>query len=1141
MIAAVRRDLFGPSPEDPDLWPDATVKVLAGSGDPIAVLDSHRDLIGMVQDADGNEILHGSPLRRYGVGVLYPEMRETQHQQLDAAQADEAAAEDDPTGPDSLDPDPVVAGDADIDDAADEPGDIRRPRSMAVSFMTAQNNGETLKVTVSGGRYESVTAIVAGNPTTLWRRQPVTLDATFLAFDDGRRQLELTAGPLTIRVGASYRSHADGCIVTVYVLNASRPISGDLRGVTGVALFQTTLTIEAGRGLVVDYPRNDALAGEDQSLELLYHTHPVRAIGHGCNARHSNGLTDRIVGEHFPIETVHTAVPVARDQDGQELDVDMDALGRWAPEALTDIDRLLDEYGAWIDARRQDIPSLKPGLTTAATAHVIACEEFLAAARRGWKEAHDRVDIRQTLQWTSKAMADQRRAYGATTRPLAFDGRRQVTRAEGPSPHDVPAQARWRGFQIAFLLASIPPTVDPSHPDRDRLDIIWLATGGGKTEAYSAVAAFTMLWLRQTHPAASASGAGVTVLMRYTLRLLTAQQLQRASSLICALEQLRRRHEDVLGKKRFTIGAWLGKASTPNNREDACRMLNKWSKQYGERAFLLSRCPWCAAAIGKRDGTNDHAVDGYQIQPTKDGTRRVQAYCPDPACPFNVAKQPFGLPVYEVDEDLYAQPPSFLVGTIDKFAMFAWRTDPSSFFGLRAGKRVGPGPALLIQDELHLISGPLGSLDALYEPVIEDLCVRDGGSRPRLVAATATTRRYREQGAALYDRDNVRLIPPPGFDADDNFFASTNSSGPGKIFVGICAPGYGKAQETQVRLLAALSHAAGSIDATGTNADPWWTNLCFFSSRRALGLALSLCQTHLRGHTWRLHRVTGAHAGRPRQSTGTRTAQRHMQRRIELTAQATSDVTEAMDRLSIGYTDNGAVDLCFATSMIEVGVDIDRLGLLTIFGQPKSASQYIQVAGRVGRQTRTAPGVVFVLLSPYNTRDRSHFEQFSTFHQRLYSSVEPVSITPYTPAALERGLAGALTAWLRQALPSVLPPVSSELLAQAVAPLRRRAAIASGTSLSNLEHQLAQLTADMHATKHETWGRLQPRQTPDGFLYPLGDDDDPLRPTTVWVVPTSMRSVDAESGARTVQYIGANQTRREPDDDDDEHVKEDEF
>ena len=1143
LIAAVRRDLWGQDGPDDTVWPGSTPRVVDSLPGGASVFAAWRDVVGPLVDADGHEVLHGSPLRRYGIGVLYPGLSRGLEQQLDAVQAEpEGASGTDPpenTEPplQPAEPDRAPAGPADVDDAAEEPGTAGRPRSMAVSFLVAPGTAD-LELRVTGGRYEPLTLTVGGQPAQFWRRRPVELvlplpvsGTTFRRQLDGggRRQLD-GGGRLQVSVGATYRRHHAGTIVTAFVQNTS---SGgtDLADATVTAFFQARLEVRSGPGVVLDYPAAEIGDIEDRSLDLLYHRHPVRAVGHGCNAACVEGAEgSTVVGDHFPVEVVRSPIPDAVDDEGRVLAVDMDALGRWDIDAMAEVDAVFDAYGRWIERHRAEIPALAVRHQSTALAHLDACVEFLSDARRGWQHAHDDLGVRQVLRWTSAAMADQRRAYAASSRPLIL-GHGGVTGADGHSPHAPGhrAPARWRAFQVAFLLAYVGTVVEPEHPRRDAVDIIWLPTGGGKTEAYSAAAAFTMLW-RRTHEvvAGAVPGLGCTVLMRYTLRLLTAQQLQRAAALICALEQIRAAHTDLLGSRRFTIGSWLGRRSTPNDWVGAKKALKDWANAAESRGFLLTRCPWCAAEIGRRPGSGNQAIYGYQLQTLRDGRSRVMAYCPDPTCAFNPGRQQaggekaLGLPVFEVDEDLYTQPPTFVVGTIDKFAMLSWRAEPAALFGLAGGERQAAGPDLFIQDELHLISGPLGSLDALYEPVLSDLCERAGGNKPRIIAATATTRRYAEQTRALYGRDQARLVPPPGLDATDNFFARSVPDSPGKIFVGVCAPGFGRVQESQVRVLAALSHAAGSLDASGVRADPWWTNLCFFSSRRVLGLAQSLCQTHLRGHTWRLHRATGVYAGAPRSTTGTRTAQRHMQGRVELTAHATGDVSESMDRLAITHPERGCIDLCFATSMIEVGIDIDRLGLLTMFGQPKSASQYIQVAGRIGRDEKHAPGVVFVLLSPYNSRDRSHFEQFSSFHRRLYASVEPVSITPFTPAALDRGLAGALSAWVRQATAAGSPQAALGALKEALVPIAKRAR--NGSEESNLRRRFDELEALLAATTHSSWGILRPNRPPDGFLRALGDDpaapaDSADAMNTTWSVPTSMRSVDTEAGARSIERI----------------------
>jgi hypothetical protein len=1020
LINAVRRDLYGPRDTDDPPWPGAVPKVITSA----THFDAWREVSGVFVDEEGNEVLHGSPLRRYGVGILFPDgLSRRQEEQLDAVQADAAheAADVEAKAGTPLEPPPseeqLGSGHAEVEDAAEDAGVPWRPCSMAVSFLVRHDPKVRLQLEVAGGRYVPMGLAVAGEPVSFWRRQGVAVAVELTADHEGTVAHDVADGLIQLNIGAVNRRHEAGTIVTAFVVNRS-PAGADLSAATSTSLFQARLTVTAPAGAILEYPTPEVLEGEERTLDLLYHRQAVRGVGHGCNARIEDCEdTTAVIGEHFPVELVRSPSPDAFDTDGKMLVVDMDQLGDWSQAARNDVEAILTAYAHWLAIQRRQVERLPAHLRGTADRHLDACQQFHDGAVEGWSLANSDVTVRQLLQWTSEAMANQRRAYAADIRPLELSNNR-VARATGTSPHDPVGRspARWRAFQIAFLLASLPGAAHASDPRRNAVDIIWMPTGGGKTEAYSAVAAFTMMWRRfhQVADGTKLGGQGSTVLMRYTLRLLTAQQLQRAAALICALEQIRRAHPEQLGAgRKFTIGAWLGRRSTPNDWSGARKGLSDWKSDPAKRAFLLTRCPWCAAAIGRRSGSGLQQVDGYKTVPVPNSSdTRVMAYCPDPACPFNDDNQrnsgerPSGLPVYEVDADLYTQAPTFVVGTVDKFAQLSWRTEPGRFFGLTAGRRTGAGPSLLIQDELHLISGPLGSLDALYEPVIEDLCVRQDGERPKIIAATATTRRYVEQTQALYGRSDTRLIPPPGLDAADNFFSRTNPNSAGKMFVGIFAPGFGKAQEAQIRLLAALGHAAGSLDPAAEPADPWWSNLCFFSSRRTLGLVESLCQTHLRGHLWRLHRATGVDAG-PRRATGTRNVMRSMVARMELTAQATADVSEAMGRLAVAHDARGCADLCFATSMIEVGIDIDRLGLLTIFGQPKSASQYIQVAGRVGRDERGAPGVVFVVLSAYNSRDRSHFEQFSTFHRRLYASVEPVSITPFTPAALERGLAGA--------------------------------------------------------------------------------------------------------------------------------------
>src|SRR5690606_20031614 len=141
-----------------------------------------------------------------------------------------------------------------------------------------------------------------------------------------------------------------------------------------------------------------------------------------------------------------------------------------------------------------------------------------------------------------------------------------------------------------FILMNLRSIVIPSEEDREVVDVIWFPTGGGKTEAYLGLAAFVILFRRISDP----SSRGTVVLTRYTLRLLTAQQYQRAASLICALEYLRRRNPVELGDHPFTIGLWVGSGLTPNTEADAVRLLQRMLREGGrDNPFVLLSCPWC--------------------------------------------------------------------------------------------------------------------------------------------------------------------------------------------------------------------------------------------------------------------------------------------------------------------------------------------------------------------------------------------------------------------------------------------------------------------------------------------------------------------------------------------------------------------
>jgi len=373
--------------------------------------------------------------------------------------------------------------------------------------------------------------------------------------------------------------------------------------------------------------------------------------------------------------------------------------------------------------------------------------------------------------------------------------------------------------------------------------------------------------------------------------------------------------------------------------------------------------------------------------------------CPDTKCDFSDS-----MPIFLIDEDVYDFRPSMVIGTVDKFAMLAWRPEARALFGIDSeGSRFCSPPGLIIQDELHLISGPLGSMVGLYETIIEELCMdrrTDLPIKPKIVSSTATIRRYEEQILSLYGRDHTSLFPPPGLEAGDSFFAryAKDDEGhlkAGRLYVGVHAPGLGSMQTAQVRTFTSLLQAPMIL--TENERDPWWTLLLFFNSLRELGTTLSLLQSDIPDYQKVLVNRLANEDKNWRRFWGIK----------ELTGRAKNeDIPKALASLEVNFPNKKPypIDVCLASSILEVGVDIDRLSLMSVIGQPKTTSQYIQVTGRVGRSWWERPGLVVTIYSASKPRDRSHFEKFRTYHEKLYSQVEPTSVTPFSPPALDRAL-----------------------------------------------------------------------------------------------------------------------------------------
>jgi hypothetical protein len=749
---------------------------------------------------------------------------------------------------------------ADSDDFDLSSANAYKPSSMAVSMLVRLPAGAELAVEATGGRYAIKPVMLAGREREWWLRSPVRLSSRFSRADfpatsagyvAAREPTRENLKNLDVRIelfARPYPARPDEFLVTVCLVNRQRAGGRlDLQSLFQCH-FDVRITPGDFSGAVLPYPTAEPLDSEERSQELLYRDKLTFAVGHGCAADWKRGAdptrAESVSAECLPVFETPSTTPDVRSRSGQPLVAPMRSLASVDAGAngFNELEAIISEYEKWIAEQEARIGGLNPRLQETARTHMTQCSEAAKRMRDGMSLLASDPQIRRAFELANLAMLIQQLRSRREPRAASFDEQTSTLVFEEPyealdlnSPRARACQ--WRAFQIAFILASLSSAADPADADRERVELIWFPTGGGKTEAYFGLAAFCIFLRRLRDPV----DTGVHALMRYTLRLLTAQQFQRASRLVCAMEFVRRQNAADLGEAEISIGIWLGGSTTPNTRADARAVFRSLTRGDGakENQFVLDRCPWCGAEMGPvnlagrgRGRRGVPRVIGYEQR----GNTVVYA-CPDRRCEFREC-----LPLYVIDEDIYEARPALVIGTVDKFAMLAWRPEARSLFGIAAdGTRQHSPPGLIIQDELHLISGPLGSMVGLYEPIIEELCTDRRGSlaaRPKIISSTATIRSYTEQVHGLYARQRASLFPPPGLDADDSFFARVarrddGSLERGRIYAGVHAPGLGSLQTVQVRTFAALLQEPQPLPPP--ERDPWWTLLLFSTVSASLG------------------------------------------------------------------------------------------------------------------------------------------------------------------------------------------------------------------------------------------------------------------------------------------------------------------
>jgi hypothetical protein len=725
--------------------------------------------------------------------------------------------------------------------------------------------------------------------------------------------------------------------------------------------------------------------------ELLYRANKEIAIGHGVGV---DWAENENVTTIFSTWMPRYELPSVEHSKIDNQSFSMKELSEMSATQLhKKLSIIPQAYKNWLVQQKKIVKTLPDYLKEEAIKNVYQVEKMINRLEEGIQLVTHSEQALEYLafQFANKAMVLQR-AYSRVAQVYRSEKKREKPELTG----------EWRIFQLIFLLMNVAGASNEQHDDRKIVDLIWFPTGGGKTEAYLGVAAYTMAYRRLLAPEQVDKYAGVAVFMRYTLRLLTTQQFQRAAALICAAEMLRKHNPKQLGIEPFSIGLWIGVDSSPNTFADAIEKLEQIRN--GNEVKLgnpiqLMHCPWCGTEL---------THEQYEIT-----SNYQKICCANTDCSFK-----HGIPVYTIDDAIYQKLPTLLIGTVDKIAQLPWKKEMHELFGNKNLYSVEYGfkysstksrgystinrlkpPELIIQDELHLISGPLGSLTGLYEVAI-DILTRHNGIPAKVIASTATISGAEEQIKALYGRSMMQF-PLAVQKANDNFVSKEIPTIQkfGRYYVGICAPGISNKIQA-IHMYSAYTAITRSQEKF--KVDPYYTMLGYFNTVKELAGMVTTFKDEINS---RLNMLDSNETFN------------HDLVIEELTSRKKAhEIPQLLNQMEKTMNEVGALDGVLATNMISVGVDVDRLGTMIVQGQPKTTSEYIQATSRVGRQY---PGLVFVLLNSIRSRDISHFERFKVYHQSLYRHVETMSVTPFAKGALHKGLTGAFIGYIRQTLMDV--------------------------------------------------------------------------------------------------------------------------
>jgi hypothetical protein len=998
-------------------------------------------------DVGTEEELPFRPSEMYQCGILYGQLPESNKEEL---LSDSEKPEDNPL--DTEDEKWGVENENNNRQTASKTSIVcryRPPSGVGLSFFVSSDT--SIDVNVSASRYSPVRY----GKQTRWRRRLLPdngdrIDSILLRPSENDQQREESfpilsdhdfvcsnckhrSDALHVKWRPYLNQKAEGYIVTISVQNTAELREEIVSNWTDrweeTHLFHVDFKCIISSGQVYPYPGNDMLQldEEDCEFELLYSDKTVYAIGHGV-------APDWETDESGHVLSINAAflpsceVPVMKTEVN-EIDKQVLSLSTLAG-IENDIHTVQKKLYDFIGVYEQWIRDLQNTLETMPTEHrktaatiLERLEKSVARMKHGIQSLTDPM-VAKAFSFAHIAMMDYMETRGLE-KPL------------------------WRPFQLGFFLQELPSLVNDNDVDRDLVDLLWFQTGGGKTEAYLSIISFIIVYRRMRYPE---NGGGTNVIMRYTLRLLTIQQFQRASLVICALELLRRKYPEVLGHEPISAGLWVGAESSPNLFAGANKILTDAlnSEGYGLEKFVITECPWCGCPL---------RVDK---DPLKSGFRWDNESfcfcCSNSTCAFGGSDNPV-LPVNVVDQHLYRHPPSLLLATVDKFAMFAWKEETTVFLGNQYSTPLystGPfrPPELIIQDELHLIAGELGTIAGLYEAGF-DTALKLKNHTIKYIASTATIRNARDQVRKLYSRD-ISVFPSPGLNWSDSFFARVDHEKPGRLYIGYYNPNHGR-QESFAPLGAALFTAPSTWKYTNEAIqDAWWTVVAYHGSLRGIGITHNLLGDEVGKYmNYYIHYLLdddfnqindyarsftefcdGFKVDKRKEDYKKKMYDKFIDFRglysesgtAELTSNRNaSEIRKYLSDLETSYSskNNKAISTLLCTNMVSVGLDIARLGLMVINGQPFTTGEYIQASSRVGRNQ--TPGIVVAHYFRNHARDMSHYENFRAYHESFYRFVEPTSLTPFSAPSRQRALHAAVVILMRHGVGLLLNDMADRM------------------------------------------------------------------------------------------------------------------